>query len=63
MVEFGRVPEKGRIRTSIEKWKNQGQYRKMIEIGSILHNIISLFSFFLRDAKGCYHVLEIENFK
>ena len=57
MVEFGRVPEKGRIRASTEncpdkyrnmvesgsipkndrilasteKWKNQGQYRKMIE--------------------------------
>ena len=42
MVESGLVPktiESGRVpkivRTSTEKWKNQGQYRKMIAFGRV----------------------------
>ena len=39
MVESERVPGKGRIRASIEKWLNQCEYRKMVESDQVLEKV------------------------
>ena len=50
MIQSGRVPEKGRVRTiirksvqtSTEKLKNKGQYWKMIEAGRVPEKVESV---------------------
>ena len=50
MIQSGRVPEKGRIRaiirkfvqTSTKKWKNKGQYWKMIESKRVPEKVESI---------------------
>ena len=36
----GRVPEKGRINVSTEKWQNPGEYREKVESAQISKNFL-----------------------